>query len=327
MKQTRLDFVTVDVFTKKTFGGNPLAVFFAAQQLNSANMQRIAAEMNYSETAFVLPPKDPINTAAVRIFTPKSELPFAGHPNVGTGFVLAAHPVAAPVTGKIELVSNGGNGQCVMRFEERAGLVEVVVELNADGSPKESRIKAPRPFEQRVGHSNEEMARALGLRSEQVVSVTGRSSIVSVGVEFPVVQVSGVDALEACDAQIRTFRQLSLKPDSQGQTAKTDDTFLVYAYCRAYRGRRPRIFRARMFDPLRGIPEDPATGSAAGALAGLLAEQESLEGRARYEILQGEEMRRPSRIVVDVTRDNGQILETQIAGHCVEVIKGTFTLS
>lgn len=109
MKQSRLDFVTVDVFTQNTFGGNPLAMFFSAEQLSSVNMQRIVAEMNYSETTFVLPPQDPENTASIRSFTPKSELPFAGHPNVGTGFVLAAHPAAAPVTGRIELVSQGGH--------------------------------------------------------------------------------------------------------------------------------------------------------------------------------------------------------------------------
>jgi trans-2,3-dihydro-3-hydroxyanthranilate isomerase len=263
----------------------------------------------------------------IRIFTPKFELPFAGHPNVGTGFVLAAHPVAAPVTGKIDLVSDGGSNQCLMRFEERAGLVEVMVQLNADGRPKESRITAPQPFQHREGHSNEEMAQALGLDPKQVLSVGGRSSIVSVGVDFPVVRVSGLDALAACDPQINAFKRLGMKPAPEGDAASADDAFLVYAYCRAHPTRRPRFFRARMFDPLHGIAENPATGSAAAALAGLLAEQEGLVGRGRYEILQGEEMLRPSRIVVDVTRDNGQIRETQITGHCVEVIKGTFTLS
>ena len=290
-------------------------------------MQQIAAEMGYSETTFVLPPKDPENTASIRIFTPKAELPFAGHPNVGTGFVLAAHPVAAPVAGKMEMVSHGSTRWCVMHFEEIAGLVEVVVEVSADGSPKKSRITAPQAFRQRAGHSNEDMARALGLDPKQVVSVGGRSSIASVGIEFPLVQVSGLEALEACCPQIDAFHRLGLHPETPGDAAGTDDPFLVYVYCRAYRNRRLRSIRARMFDPLHGIFEDPATGSAAGALACLLAEQENLQGRGRYEILQGEEMLRPSRIIVDVIRDNGQILKTQITGHCVEVIKGTFTLS
>ena len=113
--QLKLDFVTVDVFTKDTFGGNPLAVFFALDRqtapLTTQQMQSIAAEMNYSETTFVLPPADPANTARIRIFTPKSELPFAGHPNVGTGFVLASYPEALPVSGRLTISAAGTRGQ------------------------------------------------------------------------------------------------------------------------------------------------------------------------------------------------------------------------
>ncbi|MDG1704053.1 MAG: PhzF family phenazine biosynthesis protein [Pseudomonadales bacterium] len=280
--------MTVDVFTQNTFGGNPLAVFFSAQQLSSQDMQRIAAEMNYSETTFVLPPEDPSNTALIRIFTPKSELPFAGHPNVGTGFVLAAHPAAAPVTGKIDLVSDAGGNQCLMRFEEHAGLVEVGVELNADGSPKESRIRAPQPFQHRVGHSNEEMAQALGLDPKQVVSVGGRSTIVSVGIEFPVVRVSGLDALAACDPQIDAFKRLGMNPASDGDAVGADDAFLVYAYCRAHPTRRPRFYRARMFDPLHGIAEDPATGrQCCGCLGWLVSGAGGLRGQRALRDLSG----------------------------------------
>ena len=106
MSQQCLEFVTVDVFTRQTFGGNPLAVFFAAEQLSDKQMQQIAREMNYSETTFVLPPVDPANTASVRIFTPVSELPFAGHPNVGTGYVLANYPAAVPATGTVKTFTN-----------------------------------------------------------------------------------------------------------------------------------------------------------------------------------------------------------------------------
>jgi predicted PhzF superfamily epimerase YddE/YHI9 len=117
-----------------------------------------------------------------------------------------------------------------MRFEEHAGLVEVVVELSADGSPKESRIRAPQPFQHRVGHSKEDMAQALGLDPKQVVSVGGRSTIVSVGVEFPVVRVSGLDALAACDPQIDVFKRLGMNPASDGDAVGADDTFLVYDF-------------------------------------------------------------------------------------------------
>ena len=141
MSRLNLDFVTVDVFTKDTFGGNPLAVFFAsdlqAAPLTTQQMQCIAAEMNYSETTFVLLPADPANTARIRIFTPKSELPFAGHPNVGTGFVLASYPEAVPGYGtlKVKTDERSGRQQQLMRFEEKAGLVEVAVTLDSGGRP------------------------------------------------------------------------------------------------------------------------------------------------------------------------------------------------
>jgi len=327
MNVMNLDFATVDVFTEDTFGGNPLAVFFAsdpqAASLTPQQMQRIAAEMNYSETTFVLPPVDPANTARIRIFTPKSELPFAGHPNVGTGFVLASYPEAVPVTGQLALKTDelGGGQQRLMRFEEQAGLVEVAVTLDVDGRAEHAQIAAPRSFEQRPGHSAQKMAEALGLDVDQIVAAHGGSTIVSVGIEFPVVEVVDPTALAACQPQVEAFRQLSLNaqlPDQQAEDLA--EAFLVYVYCRS----GLKKVRSRMFDPLHGIPEDPATGSAAGALAGLLADHDQLQGSARYTISQGEEMGRPSRITVDVVRDKGQILKTYITGHCVEVIQGTF---
>ena len=327
MNGLNLDFVTVDVFTKDTFGGNPLAVFFAsdrqAASLTEHQMQSIAAEMNYSETTFVLPPVDPANTAHIRIFTPKSELPFAGHPNVGTGFVLASYPEAVPATGRLELTTDAidGGQQRLMRFEEQAGLVEVAVTLDAHGKAELATIAAPRPFEQRSGHSTQTMAKALSLDADQIVAAHGGSTIVSVGIEFPVVEVSDPAALAACQPQIETFRQLSLNaqwPDRQADNLA--EAFLVYVYCRT----GATQVQGRMFDPLHGIPEGPATGSAAGALAGLLAQQDQVQGGARYTISQGEKMGRASRITVDVVRDKGQIQRTHITGYCVEVIQGTF---
>ena len=332
--QPKLDFVTVDVFTKDTFGGNPLAVFFALDRqtapLTTQQMQSIAAEMNYSETTFVLPPADPANTARIRIFTPKSELPFAGHPNVGTGFVLASYPEALPVSGRVELSAAGPEGkqQRLMRFEEQSGLVEVAVTLEGQGRAQEARIAAPQPFSQRPGHSVQMMAKALGLEENQIVAVpvgstNAGSTIVSIGIEFPVVEVSDLAALAACRPQIETFKQLSLNAQRPDLAAKDiAEAFLVYVYSRTSDGQ----VRGRMFDPLHGIPEDPATGSAAGALAGLLANQDQVQGVAQYMVLQGEEMGRPSRITVDVVRDKGQIRQTYITGCCVEVIQGTFSL-
>lgn len=329
MSRLNLDFVTVDVFTEDTFGGNPLAVFFAlnpqAAPLSTQQMQSVAAEMNYSETTFVLPPIDPANTAHIRIFTPKSELPFARHPNVGTGFVMASHPEAVPGSDRLTIKTDerSGRQQQLMCFEEKAGLVEVAVTLDGGGEAEYARIAAPQPFAQRSGHSAQLLAKALGLNVDQIVAGKAGSTIVSVGIEFPVVEVLDLAALAACEPHTETFRQLTLNAQSQdSRGSDLAEAFLVYVYCRT----GERKVRGRMFDPLHGIPEDPATGSAAGALAGLLANQDHVQGKAQYLISQGQEMGRPSRITVDVVRDKGQILHTAITGCCVEIIQGTFSL-
>jgi trans-2,3-dihydro-3-hydroxyanthranilate isomerase len=326
MSQQCLEFVTVDVFTSETFGGNPLAVFFAAEHLRDQQMQQIAREMNYSETTFVLPPVDAANTANIRIFTPVNELPFAGHPNVGTGYVLANYPSAVPAAGTVESKTHPQTGQLqtCMRFEEKAGLVQVLVDMSSDDKAQRASISAPQSFQQRRGHTLEAMAQALNLRPDQILGAgEGEgSTIVSVGIEFPVVEVSDLHALQQCSANLEQFKRLSLNPDIAGADADIDDAFLVYVYCRTGSGQ----VSGRMFDPLHGIAEDPATGSAAGALAGLLAQQDRIDGHMQYQITQGVEMGRPSRIVVDVERDKGQISKTSIAGECVEVISGRLSL-
>jgi trans-2,3-dihydro-3-hydroxyanthranilate isomerase len=332
MSQQCLEFVTVDVFTSETFGGNPLAVFFAAEHLRDQQMQQIAREMNYSETTFVLPPVDAANTANIRIFTPVNELPFAGHPNVGTSYVLANYPSAVPATGTVESKTHPQTGQLqtIMRFEEKAGLVRVLVDMSSDDKAQRASISAPQPFQQRLGHTLEAMAQALNLRPDQILG-TGEgegegegegSTIVSVGIEFPVVEVSDLHALQQCSANPEQFKRLSLNPDIAGADVGIDEAFLVYVYCRGGSGQ----VSGRMFDPLHGIAEDPATGSAAGALAGLLAQQDRIDLHMQYQITQGVEMGRPSRIVVDVERINGQISTTRISGECVEVISGTLSL-
>ena len=327
MSRWGLDFVTVDVFTETTFGGNPLAVFFATQRLSAGQMQQIAREINYSETAFVLPPANPANSASIRIFTPVYELPFAGHPNVGCGFVLANHPAAIPTSGMVKTQTNSETGQkqMLMRFEEKAGLVEVAVDLEADDKAQRATIAAPQKFQQRSGHSGLEITRALNLGVNSLRNKNSPVPIVSIGIEFPVVEVCALEDLQHCSANHGEFMRLSLDlepiPDSS-VGIDLSRAFLVYVYCRT----GANTVSARMFDPLHGIPEDPATGSAAGALAGLLATQDGVEGNVRYEIAQGHEMGRPSSITVDVARDKGQIRQTRISGRCVEVIEGQFSL-
>src|SRR6185295_1050844 len=161
-------FVTVDVFTDRRFGGNPLAVFPDAQGLSDADMQSLAAEFNLSETTFVLPPADPINTARVRIFNRSAEMPFAGHPNVGTGWVLAGR---------------GRAKDGALRFEEIAGLVEIKVEL--DGVT----IAAPQPLSLGAEMPADLLAGCVGLKASEIITAAHRPVMASVGNSFVVAEV------------------------------------------------------------------------------------------------------------------------------------------
>jgi trans-2,3-dihydro-3-hydroxyanthranilate isomerase len=289
-------FVTVDVFTDRRFGGNPLAVFPDARGLSDADMQSLAAEFNLSETTFVLPPEDPANTARVRIFTPKGEIPFAGHPNVGTGFVLARE-------------GRGGGGAPLL-FEEIAGLVEVRVDRDAAGEPSGATIAAPQPLSLGPEMPAETVAELAGLAPADVVTAAHRPVLASVGNPFFVAEVTG-GALTRAAPDLGAFRRASAeRPERNGRIA-------LHLYAREGGGGR---IRARMFAPLHGVIEDPATGSANAPLGALLL---SLTGEAegRYEIAQGVEMGRPSLLRVAARRAPDGIRAT-VGGGCVPVLRG-----
>jgi trans-2,3-dihydro-3-hydroxyanthranilate isomerase len=151
----RFPYETVDVFTDRPFGGNPLAVFTDARGLSDAQMQALAAEMNYSETTFVLPADDPANDARVRIFHRTAEMPFAGHPNVGTAYVLARH---------------GRDRDGVLRFEQKAGLVEIAVERDAIGAVTGAVIAAPQALSLGMEFPIDEIAACVGLSSDDIAT-------------------------------------------------------------------------------------------------------------------------------------------------------------
>src|SRR6478752_3061978 len=178
-------FVTVDVFTDRRFGGNPLAVFPDARGMSDTDMQALAAEFNLSETTFVLPPADPANTARVRIFNRKAEMPFAGHPNVGTGWVLARH---------------GRAKDGVLRFEEIAGLVEV------QAAPDGVTIAAPQPLSLGPEMPVELLAGCVGLGASDVLTTAHRPVSASVGNSFVIAEVSG-DALTRATPDLGRFRK------------------------------------------------------------------------------------------------------------------------
>lgn len=286
-------YETVDVFTDRPFGGNQLAVFTDARGLSDAQMQSLAAEMNYSETTFVLPPDDPANDARVRIFHRTAEMPFAGHPNVGTACVLARH---------------GRDRNGVLRFEQMAGLVEIAVERDAAGAVTGAVIAAPQALSLGIELSVEGIAACAGVSASDIIASGHKPVQASLGVKFVLAQVAPA-ALAGSTPDITAFRKLeSQNPELQGRLS-----LFLYA-------RDGNTIRARMFAPLAGTWEDPATGSASATLGALLL---SLDGgnEAAYSITQGVEMGRPSRLNV-IARRAADGFRSRVGGGCVPMFRG-----
>ena len=285
-----LAFETLDVFTDRRFGGNPLAVFPDASGLSPDAMQSLAAEFNLSETVFVLPPADPANHARVRIFTPRHELPFAGHPNVGTGWLLARD--------RPELST--------LRFEEAAGLVELALERDA-GQLTCVTVNAPLALITESGPDPAALAPCAGLAPADLVTTHHPPALAGVGLAFLIAEVTA-DALSRAAPGEPAFRALP-----PGPWSVPDPSLLIYTRAGGH-------LRARMFAPLSGIPEDPATGSAAAALAAFLLSLTDAPAHA-LDIHQGIEMGRPSLIRAAARRGAGGI-RASIGGRCVSVLRG-----
>lgn len=302
----RIPFTTVDVFTDRRFAGNPLAVMTDARGLDAAEMQAIAAEFGYSEVTFVLPPENPANTARVRIFTPTTEVPFAGHPNVGTALVLAGMDglFGRPL----------GQG---MRFEEAAGLVDVTLLTGPDGTVTAARIAAPEPLSVGESVAPALVAACCGLPAEAIRCDGHAPVIVSVGLPFAVAEIADLDRLGRARPQTEGF--LAAEARHPGKAGP----FSLFLYART----GDNTLRARMFAPLDDVPEDPATGSASAALSAYLARlAPEADLHARFEILQGVEMGRPSRIAVTVDKRDGEIAAVHLEGGAVPVMEGTIRL-
>ena len=291
-------FVTLDVFTDQRFGGNPLAVFPDAAGLNAKTMQALAREFNLSETAFVLPPGDPAHTARVRIFTPQAELPFAGHPNVGTAWVLAGL---------------GRDRDGVLRFEEEAGLVEVAVERR-DGLVAGCRVAAPQPLSLGDAPALDDLAACAGLAPGDISA----AAVASVGTAAVFAAVPP-EALERAAPDATAFRAA---PDATAFRAAAArwpgyaGHFLLYLYARD-----ANAVHARSFAPLYGINEDPATGAAGAALAALLLHGDGGDTLA-LDIRQGVEMGRPSLMRAGAERDADGGIRAWVGGRCVPVLRG-----
>ena len=284
-------FVTVDVFTQARFGGNPLAVFTDARGLTDAQMQSLAAEMNLSETTFILPPTDPAHTARVRIFNRTSEMPFAGHPSVGTGYVLAQRGSAGVIT-----------------LEVPAGIVEVTVERDAEGAPIGAVISAPQPLTLGPELEPATIAACVGIDVAGVIVSEHRPVEASVGINFIIAQVSEA-ALASATPDLAAFREAAGNHPEGAMRL----SILIYS-------REQGRIRARMFAPLTGTWEDAATGSANAALAALLLSL-TADQTGKYEVTQGIEMGRPSRLKLTARREDGAIRAT-VGGSVVPMFRG-----
>lgn len=299
-----VSFVTVDVFTRERFAGNPLAVFPDARGIDETVLQKIAAEFGYSEITFVLPPENPANDARVRIFTPTVELGFAGHPNVGTAFVL----------GQQQTLFGKPVGD-TLRFEEKAGLVEVALTREAGNTVTGAAIRAPRPLEIGGAVAPEIIARCATLTTADILTANHAPLQVSVGLPFPVAELTSLAALAAARPNLDAFRT------AEDLHSRTDGGFSLFLYVRDTAN--PGHLRARMFAPLDDIPEDPATGSASAALAAFLVEtSDAPDGDHTISITQGVEMGRRSEIALSVTKQGGKAVAVSISGACVPVIAG-----
>jgi len=303
-KCMRLSFVTIDVFTGTQFAGNPLGVVLNAEGLSSEQMQAIAAEFNLAETTFVLPPKEPAHTAEVRIFTPRHEMPFAGHPNVGTAFALARE-------GKSYGRPVGGDK---LIFEEKAGLVPISL-LKDGATVSGARLASPQLLSVTDEIPVDLVARACSLSPDDVLTTHHRPCIASCGAPFIMTELRSRDALARASGRTEVFVQ---------ETSKYPATSILI-YTQVDEGNID--VRARMFAPHRGIPEDPATGSANVALIGLLAKLRPEQNlHLAKTIAQGVEMGRPSMLMAEAEKKDGVVTATYIGGHCVPVMSGTIEL-
>jgi trans-2,3-dihydro-3-hydroxyanthranilate isomerase len=297
-------YVTVDVFTDRPFGGNPLAVVLDAEGLSTAQMQAIAREFNYSETTFVLPPRDAAHDAEVRIFTVNREIPFAGHPNVGTAFVLASRAKAPPAR---------------LKFEEKAGIVPVEI-FSERGEVASAELTAPQPLKRLTQVSAAKAAACLSLSASDVKTDRHGPHIISVGLPFLAVELASRDALKRAKPNAEAF----------AHTFPVDGSDAVYFYTRDVpASEKPCDVQARMFHPgSSGLSEDPATGSATAAAAALFAELDGAnDGEAKLTIGQGFDMGRPSLLLTRVRRQGGKAVSAHVGGACVFMMEGTLELA
>ena len=291
-------FIMLDVFTNRRFAGNPLAVVLQADSLDQAAMQAIAREFNLSETVFVLPPDDPSHRARYRIFTPKEEVAFAGHPTVGTAVLLA--------------LLEGGPAARELVLEANIGPVPCHVEAGGEGGQATFVLPAL-PAEAGAPPPTEALAAVLGLAANDIGFGAFAPSCFSAGIGFTFTPLKSLDAMQRVQPDLTRL--------SSALTAPAHRALFIFCTETVERG---HDFHTRMFAPSYGVPEDPATGSAAAAFAGVLARFAGLkDGTHSFTIEQGYEMGRPSLIKLDLTLTGSALTRASVGGGAVIVSEGT----
>ncbi|HYP00200.1 MAG TPA: PhzF family phenazine biosynthesis protein [Pyrinomonadaceae bacterium] len=295
----KLRYHLVDVFTDRQFGGNPLAVFTNGRGISTGTMQAIAKELNLSETTFVLPPDDAANDYRVRIFTPGQELPMAGHPTVGTTFVLARE----------HLVERGADGsETTLKLEEGVGTIPVRIEWRG-GVAGFIQMRQPQPtFGPRV-ENVEAVAEMLSIEASEIAETNLPLEVVSCGVPFLYVPVKS----------LRAVQNIKFRVDVWERALKDIVPPEVFVFTREVEFENSTV-HSRMFAPGMGIWEDPATGGASGPLGcylvryGVVACDEG--GAAEFTSEQGIEMGRPSFIRIKIAREGEEITDVRVGGEC-----------
>jgi trans-2,3-dihydro-3-hydroxyanthranilate isomerase len=301
----QLCYHVLDVFTDRRLAGNPVAVVLEADALEEARMQAIAREFNLAETVFILKPENPAHTARVRIFTPMTELPFAGHPTVGTGVLLAQLRSPAPAR----------RGDALVVLEEGIGIVRVGVRMAA-GAAAFAEFDAPKlPTGSGAAPAVDRLAAALCLIPSEIGFENHRPTRYSAGNPFTFVPVASLDAITKARVAAAEWEAAI-----QGSTG-------AFLYCRQTL-HTTSAFHARMFAPQLGIPEDPATGSASGPLGAYLVERGLVTPADRVDIVseQGARMGRPSVLHIRIGMRAGRVSEIRVGGTVVPVIDGRLRL-
>jgi trans-2,3-dihydro-3-hydroxyanthranilate isomerase len=298
-------FATLDVFTDTRFSGNPLAVVSGADGLDDARMQAIAREFNLSETVFLMTPERQAHSAKMRIFTPSTELPFAGHPTVGTAIFLAGERMGETATGESLVV-----------LEQKIGIVRVGVKLRGENAAF-AEFDAPK-LPEALGEppSTEKIADALNLLPSEIGFQNHKPTRYGAGVPYTFVPVASREAIARCGVNFKSWPAAFGSSGHNAAYVYTRDTVHNTAH-----------FHARMFVPGSGIVEDPATGSAAAAFAAVVTRfDQPPAGWHKRVIEQGFEMKRPSLISVSLEMEQGRLETVRIGGQAVIVTRGTLNI-